>query len=109
MQQQMNHNLFIPTFSKAQVFFSIVTVALAFLGFLFYFSADILKQSVIEYSDECLEQGRNCRLEFELAHDLEKPNLYYELDKFYSNYRTAVTSAPLFSQLRGNTIDLDEC
>ena len=36
------------------------------------------------------------------------PNLYYELDAFYSNYRGMQTFA-LDSQLRGNEINSDDC
>lgn len=31
--------------------------------------------------------------------------MYYELDSFYSNYRSLVTTLPLYKQLRGENID----
>jgi hypothetical protein len=44
-----------------------------FCGTLFYFAADMVKQEVIEYSDQC------------------PPN-----EHFYSNYRTVVKTPPLY-------------
>ena len=70
VQQQLYHSLFIPTFCKAQVFFGILTVSFAFLGFLFYFPATMLKQKVIDYGKLCEGQGRRCKIEFELEEDL---------------------------------------
>ncbi len=40
---------------------------------------------------------------------MKRPFLYYELDTFYSNYRTVVKTPSLYDQLRGESIDLDEC
>lgn len=40
---------------------------------------------------------------------MKTPHIYYELDKFYSNYRSVVTTAPLFSQLRGEKIPEHKC
>ena len=76
---------------------------------MFYFSADILKQKVIDYGEACYDQGRDCTVEFTLDEDLAKPHIYYELDKFYSNYRAVVTTAPLFKQLRGDGIPENKC
>lgn len=42
-QQQSPHKSLTPTFGRAQIFLSILTLTFAFLGFLFYFSAKELK------------------------------------------------------------------
>lgn len=84
--------LFTPTFSKAQIFFSMLTLTFSFVGFLFFFSADKLNSLVIEYGEQCQPKERNCIIEFTPQTDLVRPKLYYELDKFYSNYRSLVSS-----------------
>ena len=99
-----------PTFSRAQIFLSILTLTFSFLGFLFYFSANELKQQVIDYGTLCETQGgRECTIEFQPEYDLDNPHLYYELDSFYSNYRSVVTTLPLYKQLRGQDIDQSDC
>lgn len=60
-QQESSHKILTPTFSRAQIFLSILTLTFSFLGFLFYFSAAQLKQLVIDYGNEC-ETGVNCRI-----------------------------------------------
>ena len=55
---------------KAQVFYSILTVSFAFLGFLFYFPSTTLNQKIIDYGELCKTQGRDCIIEFELDEDL---------------------------------------
>ena len=94
---------------KAQVFFTILAIVLTFIGFLFYFSCINLSQKVIDYGEACQDKGRNCIIEFWLESDLFKPKLYYELDQFYSNYRSFVTTIPLYHQLNGAEIHPDDC
>ena len=43
-----------------------------------------------------------------LDSDLAKPHVYYELDKFYSNYRAVVTNYGQYTQLRGGEADMSE-
>ena len=64
---------------------------------------------MINYGVDCESQGRNCEITFTPSQDLENAHIYYELDSFYSNYRSVVTTLPLYSQLRGEEIDEDQC
>jgi len=83
-------------------------VTFAFLGFLLFFSAEKLKTTVFEYGADC--QGeRSCQIGFVAQEDLKRPNLYYELDPFFTNYRKVITTANLFQQLGGKSIDPTQC
>ena len=97
LQQESSHVLFTPSFSKAICFFSILTLIFSFLGFLFYFSANKLNSMVIDYGELCKSQGRQCEITFTPDSDFSRPHLYYELDKFYSNYRNVAKTHALYS------------
>lgn len=45
----------------------------------------------------------------QLTENLDSPLIYYELDSFYSNYRSVVTTLKLYNQLRGEQIDPSDC
>ena len=71
--------LFTPTFSRAQIFLSMLTLTFSFVGFLFFFSADKLNFLVVDYGELCWLK-RDCTIEFTPQTDLVEPKLYYELD-----------------------------
>ena len=68
----------------------------SFFGFLFYYSADVANQEIIEYSELCADQDTKCFINFTPKNDMTRPFLYYELDNFYSNYRSVVKTKPIF-------------
>ena len=72
--------LFTPTFSRAQIFLSMLTLTFSFVGFLFFFSAYKLNSLIVDYGELCQLRDLNCTIEFTPQTDLVEPKVYYELD-----------------------------
>ena len=113
-QQRIPHFHLVPTFTCSIVFYSLLSLILGYLGILFFISASTLKSFTLDYGDLCdtdsgievnpvlsNEEGFECQIVFSPDVDLSNAILYYELDKFYSNYRLYVDSSS-YKQLRGD-------
>ena len=118
-QQQIPHFRLVPSFTCSIVFYSLLSLFLGYIGFLFYISASALKSFTIDYGDLCdtdigvqfnpqsSGNGFTCQIVFSPDADLSNAILYYELDEFYANHRAFVNSRS-YKQLRGESIDVED-